>query len=392
MLDPLLLSDAIRIKHGFAFPGADFSDDPSFPTLVTPGNFAVGGGFKVAKTKTFAGYVPAEYELQPHDLIVTMTDLSKEGDTLGLPAFVPDDGLFLHNQRIGLVEIHNGALVDKRFLGFLLRTNVYRSYILGTASGSTVRHTSPSRICSFIATVPALTEQAAIAELLGSLDDKIAANVSTINIADDLVMSLARAALDYTSLRDLSSIALVTMGSSPVGPSLNESQEGIVFYQGIRDFGVRYPTNRIWTTAPVRLAKPFDSLLSVRAPVGSVNLASQETCIGRGLASVRSRDDRPYSLFHLLKAIPEAWMPFEAEGTVFGSINRGQLESLLVPSLHPKNAAELELQLGSLERRISSSLEENTLLTATRDALLPQLMSGTLRVKDAEKVLEEAGV
>ena len=96
-----LLRDLIEIKHGFAFPGDMFSNDLNFPTLVTPGNFRIGGGFIEAKPKTFTGEPLAEYILRPGDLIITMTDLSKSGDSLGYSAEVPVGRTYLLNQRVG---------------------------------------------------------------------------------------------------------------------------------------------------------------------------------------------------------------------------------------------------------------------------------------------------
>lgn len=240
--------------------------------------------------------------------------------------------------------------------------------------------------------LPELDQQQAIAEVLGALDEKIATNTKLVAVADELSASLTRQALDVSASVPLSAIADIVMGSSPSGTSFNETGEGTVFYQGVRDFGVRFPSNRVWTTAPVRLAAAGDTLLSVRAPVGRVNLATEKTCIGRGLASIRSSNDRPFTLFHLLKDSHEAWAPYEAEGTVFGSINKSQLASLQVPCLRPELEGQLEEALRPIEQSIASVLGENENLSATRDTLLPQLMSGKLRVKDAEKVLEDAGV
>lgn len=236
--------------------------------------------------------------------------------------------------------------------------------------------------------IPELDQQRAIAEVLSALDDKIAANKKLVQVADDLGASLTRNALDSSESIALSTIADIVMGSSPLGTSFNEVGEGTVFYQGVRDFGFRFPCNRVWTTAAAKLARSGDTLLSVRAPVGRVNLATEKTCIGRGVASVRSSSGRPFTLFHILKDSHEAWAPFEAEGTVFGSINKGQLASLRVPRLKPEYEDQLEAMLAPMERVIGSALRENTNLAATRDALLPQLMSGKLRVQDAEKVLE----
>ena len=168
------LSDFIRIKHGYAFKGSDFSDDETPYILVTPGNFEIGGGFKRDKFKWYAGIIPEDYVLKKDDLIVTMTDLSKEGDTLGYSALVPEirEKTFLHNQRIGLVQIKNSGL-DKHFLYWLMRTKKYQKSIVNTASGSTVKHTSPDRICAYAFPLPPLDVQKRIAGILGALDDQI---------------------------------------------------------------------------------------------------------------------------------------------------------------------------------------------------------------------------
>lgn len=235
---------------------------------------------------------------------------------------------------------------------------------------------------------PDRPRQDAIVEVLAALDDKIAANTRLTETADDLARTRTRAALSEERV-DLSSVADITMGSSPPGSSYNEDQVGMVFYQGVRDFGVRFPANRVWTTEPVRLAEPGDTLLSVRAPVGRTNLAAEQTCIGRGLAAVRSRSGRPMTLFHVLRDDYAAWAPFEAEGTVFGSINKQQLASLQIATVAPDGAAELELALTALEQRIAAAITESGRLAGTRDALLPLLMSGKVTIKDAEAMVGE---
>lgn len=172
------LATYISVKHGFAFEGRFFCDEPTTHVLVTPGNFAIGGGFQEVKAKYYAGPTPQDYILRGGDLVVTMTDLSKAGDTLGYPALIPttDDRVYLHNQRIGLVSIIDPGQLDRGYLYYLLRTDAYRNHILATASGSTVRHTSPTRICDFPIELPPLKEQQAIARTLRALDDKIEQN------------------------------------------------------------------------------------------------------------------------------------------------------------------------------------------------------------------------
>ena len=172
------LAAVMDVKHGFAFPGDNIRDEPPGDILLTPGNFAIGGGFKGDKFKYFDGEVPRDYVLNEGDLIVTMTDLSKQADTLGFPALVPKPcgPRFLHNQRLGKVLIKHGAELDKGFLFYLLRTAEYRHEVLASATGTTVKHTSPGRILAHKATIPPLAEQKAIAHILGTLDDKIELN------------------------------------------------------------------------------------------------------------------------------------------------------------------------------------------------------------------------
>ncbi|ADE14071.1 restriction modification system DNA specificity domain protein [Nitrosococcus halophilus Nc 4] len=175
---PVILGSLLEIKHGYAFPGKEITTKETNDVLVTPGNFEIGGGFKASKLKYFEGEVPEEYVLAEGDLIVTMTDLSRDGDTLGYSALVPkfDGKRLLHNQRIGLVLVKSDE-VSSAFLHWLMRSREYRFYVLGSATGSTVRHTSPERIKQIELEIPSdPKEQEAIAEILSSLDEKIELN------------------------------------------------------------------------------------------------------------------------------------------------------------------------------------------------------------------------
>ena len=171
------LGDVCEIKHGFAYKGKYFSDTPTCDILVTPGNFTLSGGFKLDKPKFYNGPVEKDYILSKGDLIVTMTDLSKNIDTLGYSALVPEvkGFTFHHNQRIGLVEnIANN--VDKYFLYWIMRTPAYQSFIATHSSGTTVHHTSPKGIGNYVFKLPPLDDQRRIASILSSLDRKIELN------------------------------------------------------------------------------------------------------------------------------------------------------------------------------------------------------------------------
>lgn len=158
------VSDFIQVKHGYAFKGDSISEDETPNILVTPGNFRIGGGFKGSKFKYYNADIPSEYILKNSDIVITMTDLSKEGDTLGYPAITPKDPYhnFLHNQRIGLVQFSNEKI--KYWIYNLLLTQKYRAWILGSATGSTVKHTSPSRILEYEFLAPSKSEMQTFSE------------------------------------------------------------------------------------------------------------------------------------------------------------------------------------------------------------------------------------
>jgi type I restriction enzyme S subunit len=303
---------------------------------------------------------------------------------LGEAALMPDGIKACLGRRMALLR-PNPEVVDPKFLlYFYLGPQFQRTIQKHTITGATVPRLLLSEMPSWTVVIPPLEEQRGIAEVLGALDDKIAANSTLVAIGEDLAGALVRDALGVGS-QSLGSIAAITMGSSPPGTSYNEVGKGMVFYQGVRDFGVRSPSNRVWTTEPVRTAEAGDTLVSVRAPVGRTNVATETTCLGRGLAGLRS--DSPSTIYHLLRSVPEVWAPYEAEGTVFGSINKTQLDTLPVPVVEPSHASALEVRLSAIDRRVTTALDESAMLAATRDALLPLLMSGKVKVKDAESVV-----
>ena len=149
------IADICHIKHGFAFKGQYFTPSKQIYVCITPGNFAIKGGFKLDKPKYYNGPIPEDYILHADDLVVTMTDLSKAGDTLGYSALIPRNSsyIFLHNQRIGLVEKISKS-IDKHFLYWIMRTYDYHKYIVNHCSGSTVKHTSPHSIGLYVFRAP----------------------------------------------------------------------------------------------------------------------------------------------------------------------------------------------------------------------------------------------
>jgi type I restriction enzyme S subunit len=171
------------------------------------------------------------------------------------------------------------------------------------------------------------------------------------------------------------------MGQSPPGESYNEIEEGTVFYQGRTDFGFRFPENRIYTTDPNRMAKKLDTLVSVRAPVGDINMALEDCCIGRGLSAVRHISGAYSYTYYAMKSVENIFKGFEGEGTVFGSINKTNFENISTVIPDKEVIEEFEKYINPIDEKILNNSNEIKILTKIRDILLPKLMTGKIRVK-----------
>lgn len=185
------LGDIIEIKHGYAFSGDHIIEEDNNIVLVTPGNFRIGGGFQEKKCKFFNGDQPSDYILNEGDFIVTMTDLSKTIDTLGYSALVPksENRIYLHNQRIGLVRFKND-ICDRGYIYWLMRTRDYQRTIANTSTGSTVHHTSPSKIYDYEFEVPDKATQHRVATILSRYDSLIENYQKQIKLLEEAAQRL----------------------------------------------------------------------------------------------------------------------------------------------------------------------------------------------------------
>lgn len=130
----------------------------------------------------------------------------------------------------------------------------------------------------------------------------------------------------------LPEVTTIVMGQSPPGSTYNERGEGLPFFQGKAEFGTVSPSPKKWCTAPQRIAEAGDILMSVRAPVGPTNQASERCCIGRGLAAIRADEaqlDPGYLRFFLL--LVEPTLAGMGQGSTFAAIGRAEIASLRIP-------------------------------------------------------------
>lgn len=394
------LGELVSVRHGFAFKGEYFTDVPPGPVLVTPGNFSVGGGFKKAKPKYYAGPVPGGFELTHGDLVITMTDLSKGADTLGFPAIIPGDAVYLHNQRIGLMCISQPDLLDKKYLFYALCTDDYHRHVVATATGSTVKHTSPSRVCEFDIALPLFSEQQAIAEVLGALDDKIALNEqireTSLNLAGACYEAVGASGEpeligDLAELFDGPHATPQKTESGPWFLSISSLKNGYLdLAESAHLSEDDFPR---WT----RRVQPEagDVLFSYETRLGDAALMPPGVrgSLGRRMALLRSKSKSVSGVLLLHAYLSPAFQEEIRRRTVHGAtVDRLPLKEMpgwRIPLPAEGERERLSARLEALHATVTQTANENRTLADLRDTLLPQLLSGKLRVRDAVRAVEE---
>ena len=328
-------------------------------------------------------------------------------------------------------------IVEPKYLYYFLSLTSTTKYLTTIADGSTSTYPSikASVISDMSIILPPLPTQKKIAHILSTLDDKIELNRKMNQTLEEMAHSLfkswfvdfdpvhvkatcksdaelEKAATEHGISKEIldlfpnefeesemgmipkgwevSTIANefnVTMGQSPSGKSYNETQNGMLFFQGRRDFGTYFPSERVYTTEPKRLAKENDILLSVRAPVGDINIAMNECCIGRGLAALKHKSNSVSYSYLVVKNLRIYFDGFNTEGTVFGSVNQNTLKSLNV--LKDEGIIKKFIEITEpMFAEIRNNSIEILSLQKIRDTLLPKLLSGELDVSNLELELE----
>jgi type I restriction enzyme S subunit len=365
-----------------------------------------------------------KYLLYDNDIVIARTGAST-GSSMFISA--PPKAVFASY----LVRLQISDKAYSRFVSYFLKSSAFWAYMRGVLGDKSAQPNASAKTMTQVKLkLPPLPEQRAIAHILGSLDDKIELNHRMNRTLEAMARAIFKswfvdfdpvhakaegrptglpddiAALFPDSFEDselgeipkgwdpsnIGSEFYLTMGQSPPGKTYNETGNGLPFFQGRRDFGFRYPSNRVYCTAPQRLADHGDTLVSVRAPVGDINMAMERCCVGRGVAAVRHKSGSRSYTYYAMHTLSNRFAHFEAEGTVFGAINKKQFEELRWLSPAENLVGEFEKIVFALDEQIEKNTNETATLNALRDTLLPKLISGELRVPDAEKFVEEAGV
>ena len=351
------------------------------------------------------------YSIKEGDILITRT--SETIDELAMSCVaVKDYPRATYSGFTKRLRPKTAGIAYHKYLAFYLRSQLFRKAVTNNAF-MTLRASFNEDIFSFLNLyLPEYKEQVKIGDMLYSMEQKIQLNKRICAELEAMAKTLYNywfTQFDFPdengkpyrssggemvwndqlkrkipkgwSAGQLSDIANITMGQSPSGDTYNENGSGTIFYQGCTDFGTRFPVPRVYTSAPTRFTKAGDILMSVRAPVGTLNIAMEDCCIGRGLAALNSKFGSQLHLLYTLSGFKQLFDVMDGNGTTFGSITKDTLFEMKVVIPRRDQIKSFEEMVQPIEQKIRVAEQENRELTKLRDWLLPVLMNGQATVE-----------
>ena len=316
------------------------------------------------------------------------------GSVVGFDSTEP---LYLNSFCFG-VRIVAPERCDPLFLAYLSRGAPGRRVMYALAQGATRYNLSTRRFLGLRLPLPPLPEQRAIAAVLSDVDGLI----GSLEALVEKKRAIKRAAMQQLltgrtrlpgfsgdwETRRLGEIAAITMGQSPPSASYNVVGEGLPLIQGKADISGRATIHRTWTSAPSKLCKAGDIVLTVRAPVGAIAIASKDACLGRGVCGLKPLIDSEF-LYCALIPLESQWEGV-GQGSTFSAADSGQVASfpVAVPSDRSEQSAiatvlsDMDAEITALERRLDKT-------RALKRGMMQQLLTGTIRLPIPDAVTED---
>ncbi|MGZ2223722.1 restriction endonuclease subunit S [Glutamicibacter nicotianae] len=314
---------------------------------------------------------------------------------LGEAALMPDGVKACLGRRMALLRPNRDIVHPRFMLYYYLSPAFQRKIKQNTIYGATVNRISLSTIGKWPVSLPSQKDQRAIAEVLGALDDQIEANTNISRIANQLAGHLFDQAASSVPRIPMSEVLKPVLGGTPVRANI-DFWNGADLWASAKDitgapFAVVVDTEEKITQQAIEQtkAKPLPAgsvVMTARGTVGAVARLAVPSSFNQscyGFAPVAIPPGLLY--FSVLRAAQHA--KSLAHGSVFDTITMRTFDHLQIPNFGDSGAAT-EAQITPLLDLVSANILENKLLAKTRDALLPQLMSGRLRVKEAESLVE----
>lgn len=398
MSDHITLGELVELQRGTTYKSS-FIGQPG-PVLLGLGAIERDGGFRGDNLRTYGGDSPERLLVRSGGLFLSLKDVTQSADLLGAVARVPANisagRLTQDTVRLTIRD----KTVSGEYLYWMLRSPQYRAYCRAHSTGTTNLGLSRDDFFAFALPRPD-PDREVLVSLLGALEEKIAANTKLARTADDLgstlfVKAIRAASMSYSTFEDLCAVggggtprtavpsywdggvnwATPTDVTALKGPYLRSTARSISAEGLASCASSLYPAGSI--------------LMTSRATIGAFAIAEVPTAVNQGFIVVRPTDGRLVQwFFHEMRSRVDEFTAF-ANGATFLELSRGTFKRFTLRLADAATMEQFASQAEVLHRAGSQALAENLTLAATRDALLPQLMSRRLRVKDAEQIVGDS--
>ncbi|MEW6377811.1 MAG: restriction endonuclease subunit S [Thermodesulfobacteriota bacterium] len=325
----------------------------------------------------------ARQVIKANDVIVATTR-----PNLNAVALVPEE---LDNEicSTGFCILRPTELIDPSFLFTFVQSKYFIEEISGQVRGMLYPAVTDNQVRNVYLALPSLSEQKRIAAKIQELMQEVERARSACEKQSEAAKALADAYLREVfesegakkwERKKLGEVCEIIMGQSPPSNSYNKERAGLPFFQGKADFGVYSPMPQVWCSNPMKISEANDILISVRAPVGPVNMADQKCCIGRGLTALRGNINiNSWFVFFYFRSIENNW---EGRGSTFDAIRKKDLEGISIPcpSLSEQNIATsyLKQKFEEIENLQSAIQNQQSALSALPQSILRKAFSGEL--------------
>jgi type I restriction enzyme, S subunit len=322
----------------------------------------------------------AKLRLAPDDLLVC------EGGDVGRTAIWRGQlEECYHQNHVHRLRLRNHTALPEFYAYWMEAAFTQFNAYAGQGNVTTIPNLSKGRLGSFLVPVPPLPEQREIVRVLTTVREAIRATDRVIEASRELIASLMSNFFDRSGwpTTTLGSACDLLMGQSPPSRFYNDLGEGLPFLQGKTEFSAKFPKATKYCAVSPKVAPAGSVLMSVRAPVGDVNLADQEYVIGRGIAALVNRHGSSEYLYYVLKHF-KGKIESLGTGTTFDSVNKGTLQQFELPMPGTGDQNRVSSALSVVDTKISREQERLWVLTELYRTLLQHLMSGEHRLPARE--------
>jgi len=290
--------------------------------------------------------------------------------------------------------------IEPKFAYYIMESSLYRNHLNQLSAGTNINNLKKTYLENFLIPLPPLAEQKAIVQVLKDIDDLIEIVENQIKTLQRIKKALmekyfTEGVFEHKEFRKtkigripkewevnkLGNVAKIIMGQSPPSTTYNTQGIGMPFLQGKAEFGNVYPSETKYTTKPLKIAKIGSVLISVRAPVGDVNIADKEYCIGRGLASIKVLKVDNFFLFYFLHKERTKLQQCSC-GSTFQAIKKEHLENFLIPLPPIEEQKEIAHRLKEIDEIIENRKKEKEHLIRIKKKMMDLLLTGKVRIKE----------